>query len=287
MNAPLHTTATTWTAAEIRRRLGISTAIYQRRRLGARDIAAIRENGIARIELLVKDGCFDFKDTQQTAEVVGECAKQGVAIVSVHASLELAFKSEDETVRAQVLAETLRTARFAEQIDASILVAHFGWNESACRTVTELLENTDDLRIKLTTENMNGPVERYFPIVDQIASDRFGLTLDIGHVRDEHGVNPFTNTAGARQTLADCGARAIHLHLHETFDLDKHADHRPPMHPDGIIRWADTFAGIREIGYAGCLLFEDGRGENPEEWCALTGAFPESFVNRYSQEDHR
>ncbi|MGD8236942.1 MAG: sugar phosphate isomerase/epimerase family protein [Armatimonadota bacterium] len=286
---PTPNTATaTWTAEDIRDRLGISTAIYQKRRLGAAEMAAIREQGIRRIELLVKQGSFDFEDRRQGDEVVGECQSQGIEIVAVHASLELELKSEDETIRAQAMDETLHTIRFAERIGASTLVAHFGWNETAERTVTELLDATDDLGMRLTTENMVSPIERYLPIVDAIASERFGLTLDIGHVRDEEGANPFTTKAGARRTLAQCGGRAVHLHLHETFDVEKHADHHPPMHPNGTVEWGEILAGLRRLGYRGTLLFEDGRGEEPGEWVEMTGAFPENFVRRYAlPEDHQ
>ena len=229
----------------------------------------------------MKRGSFDFEDRRQVAEVVGECAKQGVQIVSVHGSLELDYKSRDEGVRATVIAQTLDTIRFAEHIGASVFVAHFGWAESAHRTVTELLRRTAGFGVRLSVENMGGPVERYFAIVDEIASHRFGLTLDIGHARDGRGVNPFTSKRAARRTLDHCGARIIHLHLHEVFDIADRPDHRPPLHPDGIMQWGEILAGIRALGYTGALLFEDGRGENPDEWLAMTGAFPDGFVRRY------
>ena len=42
-----------YTAKEISARLGISMAVYQKERLGARHVAAIRAAGISRIELLM------------------------------------------------------------------------------------------------------------------------------------------------------------------------------------------------------------------------------------------
>jgi len=38
---------------------------------------------------------------------------------------------------------------------------------------------------------------------------------------------------------------------------------------------------LKDIEYTGELLFEDGRGENPEEWIRMTAAFPQKFVQRY------
>ncbi|MBL7188042.1 MAG: twin-arginine translocation signal domain-containing protein [Phycisphaerae bacterium] len=53
------------------------------------------------------------------------------------------------------------------------------------------------------------------------------------------------------------------------------------MHPDGIIEWGEVFAAIKAIDYRGIFLFEDGRGENPEQWVRLAGEFPRNFVARY------
>lgn len=269
-----------WTAEEIRARLGMSAAIYQKVRLGAREIAAIRENGIQRIELLAKHESFDFENRFQVAEVLAECKRQGITVVSIHGNLKLDYRTEDAGTRRGVMRETLNTIEFAEEIGAGIFVAHFGFGENAGRIVTELLKGTRDLNIVLTTETMGGDFTRYLPVIDEIGSDRFGLTVDIGHPRDADGVNPFVKKGRAREALVQCGGRVRHLHLHETFDLETKPDHRPPLHADGIIAWKDVFAGLKDIGYGGELLFEDGRGENPEEWSRMAGAFPEAFVQR-------
>ena len=270
-----------WSSEEIRSRLGISTAIYQKVRMGAPQISAIRAAGIERVELLVKAGSFEHRDAGQVAEVLGACENHGVTVGSVHGSLALDYRSEDEGVRSQVMAETLDTIRFAEAAGASVFVAHFGAGDRAREIVETLLDETQDLQIALTTETMGGDSTRYFGVVDRVGSDRFGLTVDIGHPRDGDGVNPFVKPGRARDALVACGSRLRHLHLHETFDLDAKADHHPPLHPNGIIEWGDVFRALREIGYEGSFLFEDGRGEDPEGWIRATGAFPEVFADRY------
>jgi len=269
-----------WTVEEIKPRLGISTAIYQKSTLGARHIAEIREAGVSRIEISSIPRCFDYRNDNQVAEVLGECRKQGVKVVSVHGIIKLPYKSEWPEERELVMKESLAAIRFAEEAGASIYVAHFGHNEHAKGVVTELLDQTDDCRIKLTTENM-GAIPNYIPIVDDINSERFGLTVDIGHPRDSDGVNPFVKKGRARQAMAECGDRLFHVHLHETFDLDQKPDHRPPMHKDGIIKWGEVFAALKDIGYTRELLFEDGRGENPEEWLRMTAEFPQNFIRDY------
>jgi sugar phosphate isomerase/epimerase len=269
-----------WTVEEINARLGISTAIYQKYTLSARHIAKIREVGIRRVEILVSPGCFDYHNDDQVAEILGECRKQGVKVVAVHGLLKLPYKSKWPEEQELVMRESLSGIRFAEEAGASIYVAHFGYNEHSKKIVTELLEQTDGYSIKLTTEN-RGAIPNYIPIVDDISSDRFGLTVDIGHPRDSDGVNPFVKSERARQAMVECGDRVFHLHLHETFDLDRKPDHRAPMHKDGIIEWGEVFAALKDVGYKGELLFEDGRGENPEEWAQMTAAFPKNFVRRY------
>ena len=271
-----------WTTEEIASRLGISTAIYQKIPLGARQIAEIRHAGIARIELLLKPGSFHHCDRSQAAGVLEECRRQNVAVASLHGLLGLPYSSEEEEARRVVLRESLSAIQFAEEAGAAIYVGHFGYNEHAKGIITDLLERTEGFRIKLTTENM-GALPPYVATVDEVSSDRFGLTVDIGHPRENDGVNPFTRSDRARRTLAECGDAVFHVHLHETFDLERKADHRPPLHKDGIIRWSEVLAALGEIDYRGTLLFEDGRGENPEEWLRMTAEFPRAFVGRYGR----
>jgi sugar phosphate isomerase/epimerase len=80
-------------------------------------------------------------------------------------------------------------------------------------------------------------------VVDDVGADRFGMIVDIGHTRDLDGINPFVKRDVARQTLAKCGSRVFHVHLHETFNLDKKPDHRPPKHKEGstLCAWARNY----------------------------------------------
>ena len=118
-------------------------------------------------------------------------------------------------------------------------------------------------------------------MVDEIGSDRFGMTVDIGHLRDRDGINPFVKREKARQTLAQCGDRVFHVHLHDSIPVKEKPDHRPPLYEGGMIEWGEVFAALKDIGYKGALIFEDGRGEMPEEWIRRTAAFPHAFVQRY------
>ena len=248
------------------------------------ELAAVRAAGIQRIELVMMPEMFDFRNRAQTSEVLSECRKQGVLVVSVHGNLKRKYKDRDERRRRAAAAELLDEIRFAEEAGAGILVAHFGTDEPARKTVTELLERTSDLRIRLTVENMRGGLKPYADFVDRIGSGRFGLTVDIGHARDPDGVNPFVKKGRAVEVLSLGGRRIWHLHLHDTFNLKTKPDHRAPMHADGIIRWDEVFAGLKVIDYRGVFLFEDGRGEEPEAWTRLAATFPQNFAARYGRQ---
>jgi sugar phosphate isomerase/epimerase len=201
----------------------------------------------------------------------------------VHGNLQRKYNDPVEEKRRAAAAALLDEIRFSEQAGAGILVAHFGTDDQARKTVTELLNQTTDLRIRLTVENMGGGLKPYADFVDRIGSDRFGLTVDIGHARDPDGVNPFVKPSRAIDVLSLGGPRVWHLRLHETFNLPMKADHRAPMHPDGIIRWDGVFAGLKAIDYRGVFLFEDGRGENPDEWMKLAAEFPTNFSAKYGR----
>ena len=272
-----------YTAQEIAARLGISMAVYQKERLGARHVAAIRAAGISHIELTMMPPRFDLHNRAQVTEVLRECRRQKVTVVSVHGNLQRKYNDPDDEKRRAAAAHLLEEIRFAEEAGAGILVAHFGTNEKSRKTVTELLGQTKDLRIRLTVENMRGSLRPYAAFVDKIGSKRFGMTVDIGHIRDADGVNPLVKRGRASEVFAQGGRRVWHLHLHETFGLKTKPDHRPPMHRDGIIEWDEVFTALKAIDYRGVFLFEDGRGEEPEQWIRHAAAFPKNFIARYGQ----
>ncbi|MFC1714600.1 sugar phosphate isomerase/epimerase family protein [Candidatus Poribacteria bacterium] len=269
-----------WTAEEISSRHGMSLAIYQKSRLGARHIAETRQAGITRVELLVHRNHFDSHDHGQVTEVVDECEKQGIDIVAVHGLIPLPYSSEDEEDRKIVMEESLSAIRLAEEVGVPIYVGHFSARKHSKRTVTELLDQTDESGIKLTMENMSG-LSGYIAFVDAIGSDRFGMTVDIGHVRDGDGINPLTQKDKARQALAEGGHRIFHVHLHDSIDVKEKPDHMPPLFEGGMIEWGEIFAALKDIDYKGAFVFEDGRGVMIEEWLRLVPAFPKEFVRRY------
>ena len=274
-----------YTADEIEERLGATTAAFRLEdtRLGAGEIAAIRAAGITRIEVcgIRSPEHFDFGNRQQAADVVRECQEQGVEIVSAHGPT-VAYASTDEDERGAAVKEAAAAARVVEDMGASVMVCHFGASEESKRTVVDMLEELEGSAIKLANENGEN-LGDYMALVDEVGSNRFGMVVDVGHTRDEDGVNPFIKPDKpdrARETLAQCGPRLIHLHLHDFLERD----HIAPM--DGNLQWAEVFGALKDIDYQGLFMFEalfppEGPVNRPEYVLAKTAEFPQAFAARY------
>ena len=264
------------TQEEIRRRLGISSVVRPAaERFGAGHIGMIREAGITRLEICGyhPPTHYDYHDAAQISEITAECRRQGIDIVSVHCP-NLPYDCPYEEVRRTVVREAVASARVAEEMGASVYVVHFGTNDRSGRTVHEMLDHLDGCSIKLATENGTN-LKEYADFVDMIGSDRLGMVVDIGHTRDEDGINPFVKQERARETLALCEHRLIHLHLHDFADTD----HYPPF--DGDIKWDEIFSALQAIGYAGELMFEPVARVSIADTLSKTAGFPSQFARRY------
>ena len=268
-----------WTSEEIQERIGMSTIAFPgTASLGAREIAAIREMEITRIEIcgIYPPSHYDYHNRTQVSEIMAECRRQGVSIVSMHGP-SLPYNSKDEDERKAAVKEAVVAAKVTEEMGATVFVGHFGIDEQSEKTVTEMLEHLDGSPVKLTVEN-GADLRDYMAFVDKIGSDRCGMIVDIGHTRDADGVNPFIKKERARQTMAQCGKRLFHLQLHDFTDTD----HIAPFHVDGKIQWGEVFAAFKDIDYKGEFMFE---AKNPtlEEVLQKTAAFPKTFVQRYGR----
>ena len=271
-----------YTADEIAGRLGATSGAFlsDETPLGPRQIAAIRAAGISRIEVcgIGSPEHFDFGNSRQAADVVRECREQGVEIVSFHGPT-VEYAATDEEERGAAVKEAAAAARVAEDMGASVMVCHFGISEESKKTIVDMLEELEGSSIRLANEN-GVDLRDYMAVVDEVGSDRFGMVVDVGHTRDDDGVNPFIKPDRARETLAQCGPRLIHLHLHDFLDRD----HIAPM--DGDLQWAEVFSALRDIDYQGEFMFEalltpEGSLDHPEYVLAKTAAFPRAFAERY------
>jgi len=293
-------TACGWKAAEISARSGLSTALFEDRRLGAREIARLGETGIKHVELGVLPldlgalpRSVDHRDARQMSEIKRACEENDVRIVSLH-SPNLDYGACDEELRLGAVREGLFVARLAAEMGARALVNHFRADDQTRKSIHELLDGIADLPLVLGAENLTdeNSIQRILSLVEAFDSDQLGMVLDIGHETGADGVNPFTAAGRARDAVVQCGGRLVHVHLHETLahsyepvaagcPSPRRRDHQPPLHEDGIIQWGEVFQGLHDIGYAGMLIFEDGLCDVPWSFVEATIAFPGEFVRRY------
>jgi len=249
--------------------------------LGAKDMAMIGEAGITRVEIcgLYWPMCYDYHNRGQVREIIDECRRQGISIVAVHGP-GLPYDSPYEAVRRGVVEEAVASARVAVEMGASIFVAHFNTSDRAERSVCDMLEQLDGTDLVLAVENLPGapdlPACR--DIVERVDSDRFGIAIDIGHPCDPDGINPFVKPGGARESIALCEGRLVHVHLHDFVETDHYA----PF--DGDVRWDETFAALEDVGYTGEFMFEALPRVSIEDTLKKTAAFPDEFVSRYGDD---
>ena len=271
-----------WTSDEIADRLGTSTIVFERDRLlQSKDIAMIAERGIRHIEVcgLGNPGHLDVADSEYTSWLRTECESAGISIVSTHCPGYL-FNSDEEDTRKKAVEQGVATAKNSEELGAGVMVCHFRPEEPSEKTIHEMLDRLEGTSIKLTIENGQDLAD-YTAFVDKVGSDRFGMVVDIGHTRDDDEVNPFIKAERARETMAQCGHRLFHLHLHDWVDRD----HFSPL--DGDIAWAGVFDAFKDIDYQGYYMFEAAyppgqRGDvAPAYVLDKVAGFPQGFVERY------
>jgi len=272
-----------WTPQEIQQRLGTSTIVFSRdRRLLSEDIEMIAARGIRHIEIcgLGDPGHLDVEDSKFVSFVRKETERSGIKVVSTH-SPGYNYTSEDEDHRTAAVAQGVTAARVSEELGAGVMVCHFRPDEPSERSITEMLDQLDGTSIKLAIENGRDLAE-HTSFVDRIGSERFGMVVDVGHTRDDDEVNPFIKRDRARETMAQCGQRLIHLHLHDWVDRD----HFSPL--DGALQWGEVFAAFKDIGYKGYFMFEAAyppgrRGDiDPPYVLDKVGEFPTEFVKHFA-----
>ena len=276
-------TAHHWSADDISERLGTSTIVFERNRLlEARDIAMIAERNIRHIEVcgLGNPGHLDIADSKYTSWLRSECERSGIAIVSTHCPGFL-FNSDDEDNRRKAVEQGVAAAKNSEELGAGVMVCHFRPEEQSEKSIYEMLDRLEGTSIKLTIENGQDLAD-YTAFVDKVGSDRFGMVVDIGHTRDEDDVNPFIKVERARETMAQCGHRLFHLHLHDWVG----SDHFSPL--DGEVAWAGVFDAFKDIEYTGYYMFEaayppGNRGDvDPEYVLDKVAGFPQGFMDRFA-----
>jgi sugar phosphate isomerase/epimerase len=268
-----------WTEDRIRSQLGTSTIVFPpEQRLGRDHVARIADAGIRCVEIGAFNGLehYNHHDEAQVDEITQACRDLNINVASVHCPL-VAYDNPDEETRRHVSRESIAAARAAERMGADVFVCHFHNQPPAEITCREMLDELADCKVRIATENGIN-LTPYTEFVDRFATDRLGITIDIGHTRvpEEDWLNPFTAPGRAKAIVDLCGPRLMHMHIH---DYHNNADHRPPF--EGEIQWRDLFDALDSNNYRGALMFESLPLISADDTLEKIGNFPEEFIKRY------
>jgi len=247
-----------YTAEEIRSRLSISTLVFHGYRpLGESALAELARYGFRRIELLESSQQFDMTDSQ-SMKIIGEaCRERGIEIGAYHAH---------STHFSELATEEKRLKRVdfcRRQIDTMLELGGKIWGSHAqaadavmAKSYEELARHVEGTDAIITVENFTREgvsVENRVRFLDALDHPQVGMILDIGHVRDENGVNPMTLPGGPTRVLELCGHRLRHIHLH---GFKEGRDHFPPLAAGDEIQWRELLRMLRSVDYPGYMNFE-------------------------------
>jgi sugar phosphate isomerase/epimerase len=163
--------------------------------------------------------------------------------------LGLVYFYRDHLLRDAVQQRLDRTFEVVRELEPDTLVLHTNWKlDHAALDLNDVwlaecarfwsgeIERYEDLGVTVVLENLLEPdPDLMIACCDRVASDRFRLCLDVGHV------NVWSELSHA-EWVARMGRRLAHVHLH---DNDGTADqHRPPG--SGTIDVDALFAALDE-----------------------------------------
>ena len=272
--------AVCYDAAELRRRLSISTLVFwQYRPIAERALAELTQNGITRVELLESPEQFDMADSRSMRHLRDLCDSCGVSIVAYHAHMTNFTGLDTESQR------TARVDLCKRQIDTMLELGATVWGSHAraadptlVTCYRELGEHVAGTQAFVTVENFGGPgtsVEERVVFLEEVDHPQAGMILDIGHVRSEDGGNPMTVPGGPTRVLNTCGALLRHVHLH---GFKNGADHFPPLVDGDGIQWLELLRMLRAVEYGGWMNFEPSGEPKHQNALRAVGRFPERIV---------
>ena len=267
-----------YTAEEIRSRLGISTYAVPSDPFDRKGLEEIARAGISHLEILDIRDQFQEETPQTMKDIVAACRDLGLSITSFHScSINYA-----QTGQAEWQKEVDRSKRM---IDHLISIGGKVWGthvlisqpqtKDAYYQLAKYYEGQD---ISLVVENF-GPrqsVPACIEWIDSIAHPQIGMILDVGHERNTQKQNPMTIPGQPTKIIQAIGRRLVHIHLHDFIDG---RDHHAPFEQTGEIQWDETFSALKEIDYQGVFMFEPrSQGDRPSDPVVKVGQVPETIA---------
>jgi len=116
--------------------------------------------------------------------------------------------------------------------------------------LAEIADYVADKNVYICLENLRylpfGHIDYLMKLLDRIGSDRFGITLDTGHLNISH-------TTSQREFILKAGSRLRALHI-----ADNEGERDQHMMPfgRGNVNFFEVVESLREIGYEGIFNYE-------------------------------
>ncbi len=244
------------------RQYGVSTYLYQHRRLGRDHLLEIAAHGFDVVELFATRLHLDYHNPAGVSDLQQWLAEAGLELISVHAPVvDASLASADAAEREQAIAETERALHIGRRIPFKSLVAPLGRprtagalggtnRDAARRSIDALAKAAEPLGIAIALEVIPNDLSRAASLTElvdeEIEAANVGICLDLGHARiDPHG--------------GDVG-EAIEVSAGHLLAIDVHDNRgRSDSSPRAVRRrhrLAGGADGRPEVGYDGALMFE-------------------------------
>jgi sugar phosphate isomerase/epimerase len=255
----------------VARQYGVSTCLYQQRRLGRDHLLEIAAHGFDAVELFAARLHLDYHNPVCVSDLQQWLTEAGLELTSVHApATEASLASADAGEREQALAETERALHIGRRIQFRSLVVHLGKprtagarggtnRDAARRSVDTLAKAAEPLGIDIALEVIPNDLSRAASLTELVDEDieaaNVGICLDLGHARIDH---PGGDVGEAVEVAA---GHLLAIDVHD--NRGRSDDHLVPF--DGVIDWPAALTSVQKVGYDGPLTFELSTRGSPRD----------------------
>jgi len=245
----------------VTRQYGVSTYLYQHRRLGRDQLLEIAAHGFDAVELFAAPLHVDYRNPAGVSDLQQWLTEAGLELISVHAPIiGASLASADAAERENAVAETERALHIGRRIQFRTFVVHLGRpraagaqggtnRDAARRSLDALAQVAEPLGIDIAVEVIPNDLSRAASLTELVAdvdAPNVGICLDFGHARLDH---PGGDVVDAVEVAA---GHLLAIHVHD--NRGRSDDHLVPF--DGAIDWAASLTAVQKVGYDGALTFE-------------------------------
>jgi sugar phosphate isomerase/epimerase len=219
-----------------KRQFGVSTHLYQGKRLSRDHLQEIAAFGFEVVELVATRSHFDYHSSAAVADLQQWLAETALELTNVRAPADLS--TADDAEQALFIARRIPVKAFVMHLEGSRDVAR--------RNVERLAELAEPLGVTLALEVARDPLARSASLVHFIEEHleaEVGICLDFGHAHLDGDV------VDAIETVSE---HLIATHVHDNHGRTD--DHLVPL--DGTIDWPAALTTVQKVGYEGPLVME-------------------------------